>query len=77
VLAGTLASVGSIPVASIALVLGIHRLMSEALTFVNVVGNCMAAIGIAKWEGAVDINALHEKIGIPAALPVPAPRPAE
>jgi aerobic C4-dicarboxylate transport protein len=77
VLAGTLASVGSIPVASIALVLGIHRLMSEALTFVNVVGNCMAAIGIAKWEGAVDINALQEKIGIPAALPVPAPRPAE
>jgi aerobic C4-dicarboxylate transport protein len=51
--------------------------MSEALTFVNVVGNCMAAIGIAKWEGAVDINALQEKIGIPAALPVPAPRPAE
>jgi len=77
VLAGTLASAGSIPVASIALVLGIHRLMSEALTFVNVVGNCMAAIGIAKWEGAVDINALQEKIGIPAALPVPAPRPAE
>ena len=77
VLAGTLASVGSIPVASIALVLGIHRLMSEALTFVNVVGNCMAAIGIAKWEGAVDINALQEKIGIPAALPVHAPRPAE
>jgi aerobic C4-dicarboxylate transport protein len=77
VLAGTLASVGSIPVASIALVLGIHRLMSEALTFVNVVGNCMAAIGIAKWEGAVDINALQEKIGISAALPVPAPRPAE
>ena len=78
VLAGTLASVGSIPVASIALVFGIHRLMSEALTFVNVVGNCMATIGIAKWEGAVRYRkALHEQIGIPTALPFPAPRPAE
>jgi aerobic C4-dicarboxylate transport protein len=77
VLAGTLASVGSIPVASIALVLGIHRLMSEALTFVNVVGNCMAAIGIAKWEQAVNLDTLHAKIGSSSGLPVPAPRPAE
>ena len=77
VLAGTLASVGSIPVASIALVLGIHRLMSEALTFVNVVGNCVATIGIAKWEHAVDLDMLHAKIGSDSGLPVPAPRPAE
>jgi len=77
VLAGTLASVGSIPVASIALVLGIHRLMSEALTFVNVVGNCMAAIGIAKWEHAVNLDTLHAKIGSSSGLSIPAPRPAE
>jgi len=77
VLAGTLAAVGSIPVASIALILGIHRLMSEALTFVNVVGNCMAAIGIAKWERALNLNTLHAKIGISPVLPIPAPRPAE
>jgi aerobic C4-dicarboxylate transport protein len=77
VLAGTLASIGSVPVASIALVLGIHRLMSEALTFVNVVGNCLATIGIAKWEGAVNHETLNAQLGIAAVLPVPAARPAE
>lgn len=77
VLAGTLASVGSVPVASIALILGIHRLMSEALTFVNVVGNCLATIGIAKWERAVDAGLLYERIGISAGSTVAAPRPAE
>ncbi len=77
VLAGTLASIGSVPVASIALVLGIHRLMSEALTFVNVVGNCLATIGIAKWEGAVNPETLNAQLGIAAVMPVPAARPAE
>jgi aerobic C4-dicarboxylate transport protein len=77
VLAGTLASIGSVPVASIALVLGIHRLMSEALTFVNVVGNCLATIGIAKWEGAVNSETLNAHLGIAAVMPVPAARPAE
>ena len=77
VLAGTLASVGTVPVASIALVLGIHRLMSEALTFVNVVGNFLATIGIAKWEGAVDLARLYDQIGTTARMASVAPRPAE
>ena len=77
VLAGTLASIGSVPVASIALVLGIHRLMSEALTFVNVVGNCLATIGIAKWENAIDVTRLQARIGIANVVTAPAPRPAE
>lgn len=54
VLAATLASVGTVPVASIGLILGIHRVLAEALTFVNVVGNCVATIVVAKWEGALD-----------------------
>ncbi len=73
VLAGTIASVGTVPVASIALVLGIHRLLSEALTFVNVVGNCLATIGIAKWERAVNPEVLYAKLGMAPALPVAAP----
>lgn len=77
VLAGTLASLGTVPVASIALVLGIHRLMSEALTFVNVVGNCLAAIGIAKWERAVNLDRLHTAIGADFVLPAPAAGAAE
>jgi aerobic C4-dicarboxylate transport protein len=59
VLAATIASTGTIPVASIALVLGIHRLMSEGLTPTNVVGNAVATIVVAKWENALDEDRLH------------------
>lgn len=63
VLAATLGSVGTIPLASIALVLGIHRLLAEALTFVNLVGNCLATIVVARWEGALDERVLQGQIG--------------
>jgi aerobic C4-dicarboxylate transport protein len=63
VLAATLGSVGSIPVASIALVLGIHRLLAEALTFVNLVGNSLATIVVARWEGALEQDVLQRQIG--------------
>jgi aerobic C4-dicarboxylate transport protein len=59
VLAATLATAGSIPVASVALVLGIHRLMSEGLTPTNLIGNAVATIVVAKWEGALDEKRLH------------------
>lgn len=59
VLAATIASTGTIPVASVALVLGIHRLMSEGLTPTNVVGNAVATIVVAKWEKALDEERLH------------------
>jgi aerobic C4-dicarboxylate transport protein len=54
VLAATLAATGTIPVASVALVLGIHRLMSQGLTPTNLVGNAVATIVIARWENALD-----------------------
>jgi aerobic C4-dicarboxylate transport protein len=54
VLAATLAATGTIPVASVALVLGIHRLMSQALTPTNLIGNALATIVVAKWENALD-----------------------
>jgi aerobic C4-dicarboxylate transport protein len=63
VLAATLGAVGSIPVASIALVLGIHRLLAEALTFVNLVGNCLATLVVARWEGSLDHEVLQRQIG--------------
>jgi aerobic C4-dicarboxylate transport protein len=59
VLAATLATAGTIPVASVALVLGIHRLMSEGLTPTNLIGNAVATIVVAKWEGALDEKRLH------------------
>ncbi|HUN26713.1 MAG TPA: C4-dicarboxylate transporter DctA [Steroidobacteraceae bacterium] len=63
VLAATLGSVGTVPAASIALILGIHRLMAEALTFVNLVGNALATIVVARWEGAVDLPRLNARVG--------------
>ena len=64
VLSGTLASTGAVPVASIALVLGVHRLLAEALTFVNVVGNALATIVVARWEKALDLPTLQAQIGL-------------
>jgi aerobic C4-dicarboxylate transport protein len=66
VLAATLASTGAVPVASIALILGVHRLLAEALTFVNVVGNCVATIVVARWEKAVDPERLAAVVGVRA-----------
>ena len=59
VLAATLGAESSIPVASVALVLGIHRLMSQGLTPTNLLGNAVATIAMAKWEGALDETRLH------------------
>ena len=60
VLAATLAAGGTIPVTSVALVLGVHRLMSQALTPTNLLGNAVATIVIAKWESALDQTRLNE-----------------
>ena len=54
VLAATLASTGAAPVSAVALVLGVHRILAEALTFVNLIGNTLATLVIARWEGALD-----------------------
>jgi aerobic C4-dicarboxylate transport protein len=66
VLAATLSTTGTIPVASIALILGIHRILAEGLTFVNLIGNCLATIVVAKWEGAIDETSLAAQVGTAA-----------
>jgi aerobic C4-dicarboxylate transport protein len=71
VLAATLASAGSIPVTSVALILGIHRLISEGLTPTNLVGNAVATIVVAKWERALDENQLKRALAgevVPSVL---------
>ena len=62
VLAATLVTAGTIPVASVALILGIHRLMSEGLTPTNLIGNAVATIVVAKWEGALDEERLRRML---------------
>ena len=62
VLAATLASVGSIPVASIALILGVDRFMSEARALTNLIGNGVATIVVSKWENAVDMAQMRRHL---------------
>src|SRR3954471_18518477 len=62
VLAATLSSLGTVPVASIALILGVDRFMSEARALTNLVGNGVATIVVAKWEGALDHARLREQL---------------
>ena len=54
VLAATLSAVGHIPVAGLALILGIDRFMSEARAITNVIGNGVATIVVAKWTGDLE-----------------------
>ncbi len=53
-LAATLATVGHIPVAGIALLLGVDRFMSEARALTNLCGNAVAMVVVAMWEGEFD-----------------------
>ena len=62
VLAATLASVGTIPVASIALILGVDRFMSEARALTNLIGNGVATIVVSRWEGALDVEKMHRHL---------------
>ena len=62
VLAATLAASNTIPVESIALILGIHKAMSSAFVFTNIVGNSVATIVVANWEKALDRVALRHEL---------------
>lgn len=63
VLAATLSSVGSVPVAGLALILGIDRFMSEARALTNLVGNGVATIVVAKWCKQIDEKKMREHLG--------------
>ena len=59
VLAATLSAVGNVPVAGLALILGIDRFMSEARALTNLVGNGVATLVVAKWCGELDVPRLQ------------------
>ncbi|CAA7625137.1 C4-dicarboxylic acid, orotate and citrate transporter [Candidatus Terasakiella magnetica] len=61
-LAATLAVVPSVPVAGLALILGIDRFMSEARALTNFVGNGVAAVVISKWEKELDHDKMRETL---------------
>jgi len=57
-LAATLAVVPAIPVAGLALILGVDRFLAEIRTATNFIGNGVAAVVISRWEGELDAGKL-------------------
>ncbi|MFN7107766.1 MAG: dicarboxylate/amino acid:cation symporter [Brevundimonas sp.] len=80
-LAATLSVVPAVPVAGMALILGIDRFMSECRALTNFIGNAVATIVVARWEGDLDRDALRDALnGAPrpiAAQPDPAAGPGD
>jgi aerobic C4-dicarboxylate transport protein len=74
-LAATLAVVPSIPVAGLALILGIDRFMSEARSITNFIGNGVAAVVVARWEGELDSARLTDELSGRTTMPPPTNRP--
>ena len=61
-LAATLAVVPAVPVAGLALILGIDRFMSESRSLTNFIGNGVATIVVSKWERELDMKALKHEL---------------
>jgi len=64
VLAATLSAVGNIPVAGLALILGIDRFMSEARALTNIIGNGVATVVVAKWVGELDKAKMRRRLAL-------------
>lgn len=64
ILAGTLSTVGTIPVAGLAIIFGIDRFMSEARALTNLIGNGVATIVIAKWTRQLDEKKLNNTLNM-------------
>jgi aerobic C4-dicarboxylate transport protein len=80
-LAATLAVVPEVPVAGMALILGVDRFMSECRSLTNFIGNAVATLVVARWEGALDRDALARALEMPprpiAAAADPAAGPGD
>ncbi|MGX0585412.1 aerobic C4-dicarboxylate transport protein [Sphingomonas sanguinis] len=73
-LAATLSIVPDVPVAGMALILGVDRFMSECRSLTNFIGNAVATVVVARWENALDQDALNAALN--AAPQPPAAQPA-
>ena len=74
-LAATLAVVPEVPVAGMALILGVDRFMSECRSLTNFIGNAVATVVVSRWEKGVDMDRLHAVLDgqeLPALGPVKA-----
>jgi aerobic C4-dicarboxylate transport protein len=67
-LAATLAIVPDIPIASLAILVGIDKFMSECRALTNIIGNGVASVVISRWEGELDVKKLHETMAHPIEI---------
>ena len=72
-LAATLSVVPTIPLAGMALILGIDRFMSECRSLTNFIGNAVATIVVARWDNALDRDQLARVLGRNPPAPDPVP----
>jgi aerobic C4-dicarboxylate transport protein len=72
-LTATLTSTRTVPVSAVGLIVGVDRFLSEARAITNLIGNGVAALVIARWEGELDRRRLAAALSPPAR----APRPTE
>ena len=72
VLAATLSVVPAIPVAGMALILGVDRFMSECRSLTNFIGNAVATIVVGRWEGSVDMERLRRTLATARGEPTDA-----
>jgi aerobic C4-dicarboxylate transport protein len=70
-LAATFAAIPTIPVAGLALILGIDRFMSEARALTNLVGNGVATVVISRWENELDMGRMAQVLGSKSAAATP------
>jgi aerobic C4-dicarboxylate transport protein len=68
-LAATLAAIPSIPPGGLALLVGVDRFMSEARAITNLIGNAVATVVIARWDGALDLPHARRVLSRTAATP--------
>jgi aerobic C4-dicarboxylate transport protein len=73
VLAATLSAVGHVPVAGLALILGVDRFMSEARALTNLVGNGVATVVVARWTGELDTERMRRTLAGETAEEAEAP----
>jgi aerobic C4-dicarboxylate transport protein len=65
-LAATLSIVPTVPVAGMALILGVDRFMSECRSLTNFIGNAVATVVVARWDHSLDAVALRRALDGPA-----------
>ncbi len=76
-LAATLAAVPEIPIAGMALILGVDRFMSECRSLTNFTGNAVATLVVARWEGELDMDRLHAVLDGKEVAPLAPPPPRQ